>query len=152
MKTKYFYKGLFSQWHKSPFKDDFRLYNCAEQYMMYWKARLCGDYDIGIAILATTSPAEAKSLGRAVRNFDQELWDMLKFEIVVQGNVLKFKQNDDLRISLMKYDKFVECSPVDKIWGIGLPIDSPDKDDESKWSGQNLLGKAIEECKRRILQ
>ena len=150
MKTKYFYNGYFCQWHPSSFTDGNRVYGCAEKYMMYWKARLFNDIEISEEILNTSLPAKAKMLGRQVRNFDQEVWDMFKFEIVVKGNYYKFEQNDELRKELMKYDKFVECSPVDDIWGIGMGLNDPGIEDESKWRGQNLLGKAIEEAKRRL--
>ena len=37
---KFFYGGVFSQWHLSKFKIADITYNCAEQYMMYTKAIL----------------------------------------------------------------------------------------------------------------
>jgi hypothetical protein len=39
--------------------------------------------------------------------------------------------------------EFVEASPVDKIWGVGLAEDDPLIYDKANWLGQNLLGKAL---------
>lgn len=43
--------------------------------------------------------------------------------------------------------KFAEASSYDKIWGIGLHEDDKDVLDESKWRGQNLLGKILTEIR-----
>ena len=37
----------------------------------------------------------------------------------------------------------VEASPYDAIWGIGMGELDPDATDETKWKGQNLLGKSL---------
>lgn len=67
-----------------------------------------------------------------------------RFNVVVNGNILKFSQNPELLEDLKKYkDKiFVEASPEDTIWGISLHYDDRVLD-ELLWQGQNLLGKAI---------
>ena len=57
----------------------------------------------------------------------------------------------DLREKLLdpKFDgkTFVEASPYDRIWGVGLAQDDPAIDDERNWKGRNLLGKAITEVR-----
>jgi ribA/ribD-fused uncharacterized protein len=45
---------------------------------------------------------------------------------------------------------FVESSPIDKIWGVGLRENDPMIDDENNWKGTNLLGKALDEVKERL--
>ena len=46
---------------------------------------------------------------------------------------------------------FVEASPVDSIWGIGMAENNPDLLDTSRW-GQNLLGKALTELRDKLKQ
>lgn len=135
---------VFSQWYPSKFMDsDGREYNCCEQYMMYKKALLFGDNDTAKQILATTNPQQIKQLGRQVKHFDENVWNEVKFDIVVEGNTYKFSQNENLKKILMKTNKkiIVEASPYDAIWGIGFAEKDAIKN-EHKW-GENLLGKAI---------
>ena len=75
-------------------------------------------------------------------------------DVVLQGNILKFSQNEELLADLKKYkDKiFVEASPEDKIWGIGLHYDDDRVLDESLWNGQNLLGKVINEVAKILIK
>lgn len=79
------------------------------------------------------------------------MWNNRKFDIVVRGNVLKFMQNPKMLKELMSIDKlFVEASPYDKIWGIGLNEQDARKTTPEYWNGENLLGKAINEAKLTI--
>ena len=142
----------FQQWYPSPFNDpdsshpktDEPLhFHTAEQYMMYMKAVLMDDEDAAEKILAAPSPAEAKALGRAIKNFDQDTWDANCDALVERGNFLKFSQDKRLGgILLGTGDKeIVEASPNDKIWGIGFDSEDALKN-KDKW-GQNKLGKAL---------
>ncbi len=141
----FFWGGEFSQWYPSPFKQQGMTFNCAEQWMMYSKATYFKDYDTADAIMLTDSPKEQKSLGRQVRGFDDQEWMLDAYNVVVQGNRAKFSQNDDLGLILKNTGSkiIVEASPYDKRWGIGLGENNPDIYDQSKWKGENLLGKAI---------
>ena len=114
----------------------------AEQFMMTEKAALMGDWDKWAEIRNCSHPAEAKALGREISNWDQELWDSKKQQIVFQGNFLKFSQDPAALKCLMATGNkiLVEASPVDNIWGIGLDIRSPNCHNPAKWQGENLLG------------
>ncbi len=65
----------------------------------------------------------------------------------IDGNYLKFMQTPKLLpILLDNYGKtFVEASPNDKIWGIGMREDDPGVENPKNWKGQNLLGQALTE-------
>ncbi len=72
------------------YQDDFCIeYHNMEQYMMAHKALLFGDDEILYKILNTTDPAKIKKLGRQVKDFDNNIWNKHKFDIVVNGNKLK---------------------------------------------------------------
>ena len=151
---KFFWGGVFSQWFKSDFTDDNGItYNCAEQYMMAAKARLFNDLETEEKILKTKNPREQKALGRQVKNFDPIVWEKHAYDIVVKGNFYKFSQRDILKrgIIFTKEKHFVEASPFDRVWGVGMSENDPNIHDETKWKGQNLLGKALDEVRKRIL-
>ncbi len=120
-------------------------YFTAEQFMMAEKALLFGDLDIYKRIIASEKPGLAKEFGRKVTNFDQQIWEENRFEIVVQANINKFSQNRDLA-TFLKNTKdriLVEASPLDEIWGIGLSQNDDNAENPYNWKGLNLLGHAL---------
>lgn len=145
-------KGCLSQWWPCRFVVDGVAYASAEHWMMAEKARLFGDEGTLARILAARTPAEAKTLGRAVRGFSQAPWDAACFGIVVAGNVAKFGQDEDLRAYLLGTGArvLVEASPRDRIWGIGLTASDPRAADPRSWRGENLLGFALMEAREQL--
>src|SRR4051812_2055968 len=122
--------------------------------MMYQKAILFNDHTIAAKILKTTSPKEQKALGRAVSNFDNDVWIANRERIVRDGSYYKFQnsllEGEDLKAQLMKTGNkyLVEASPMDRIWGIGFG-DKKAPYMREKW-GLNLLGKALVHARERI--
>jgi hypothetical protein len=143
----------FSQWHKKSFVIDNIEFNCAEQYMMYGKAKLFRDEEIANQILLAKTPKEQKALGRKVRNFKPEIWEEKSHEIVYKGNHAKFTQNEDLLKKLLatKGATLVEASPYDKIWGIGLEENDPRAKNRSTWLGENRLGEILTKLRDDLL-
>ncbi|RZJ89518.1 MAG: NADAR family protein [Hymenobacter sp.] len=141
--------ACFSQWWGAPFVVDTVRYNTTEHWMMAQKALLFNDLDIYQQVLLAKSPAEAKALGRQVRQFDNDVWNSQRSAIVVRGNLAKFQQHEDLREFLLhtKERVLVEASPVDRIWGIGLAADSERAENPKQWQGLNLLGFALMEVR-----
>lgn len=146
-------KSPFSQWHPSDFTADGHDFNCAEQYMMYQKAKLFEDEQIAQQILLTKKPRDQKALGRKVRNFDPVVWNNHCKKIVYDANYAKFTQNEALRTSLFNTagTTLVEASPYDKIWGIGLTASEPDAQDRTKWQGTNWLGEVLTQLRDDLL-
>jgi ribA/ribD-fused uncharacterized protein len=138
-----------SQWFKAGFKYNDIYYPTAEHWMMAGKARLFGDQKALQYILDAPTPKDAKDLGREVRGFDQKLWESERYKIVLDGNILKFSQNPDLRDFLLSTEDqiLVEASPYDKIWGVGLKKEDPSILRPDKWKGLNLLGFALMEAR-----
>ncbi|MUL42632.1 NADAR family protein [Streptomonospora sp. PA3] len=145
-------RGALSQWWPSPFTVDGETYASAEHWMMAGKAHLFGDEPTRAAILAARTPAEAKKLGRGVQGFDEERWAAARFDLVVAGNVAKFRHDPALRAYLIGTGDriLVEASPRDRIWGIGLAATDDRATDPAQWPGRNLLGFALMEARTRL--
>ena len=90
--------------------------------MMASKARLFGDDSTPSMILATDDPREHKHLVRQVCHFDHDTWIHERENIAFRGNLDKFLQNENLRLTLLHTGerRLAEASPNDNIWGIGL--------------------------------
>lgn len=147
----YFWEGAFSNWYACSFNDpnDKNAFSNTEQAFMYHKARIFKDADIMAKILKTSDPKAVKELGRQIKNYNDELWSKLRYEVMVYVNYLKFRENAALRQMLVNTGNkvLVEASPYDKIWGVGLGEDDPLILDEKNWQGENLLGKALMEVR-----
>lgn len=145
-----FWRQWPSNWEPSEFSLHGRSYSCVEQYMMAEKARLFGDSSTLAKIMRTRDPAEQKALGRAVQGYVESRWAAVRYDVVLAGTVEKYRQNEALRALLLATsddEVFVEASPVDTVWGIGIGAKHPDAGNPAKWRGQNLLGKAVTEAR-----
>jgi ribA/ribD-fused uncharacterized protein len=142
-------KFSFSQWFELPFIVDGTTFKTAEHWMMAKKALLFADSNTYQRIITAESPREAKELGRHVLGFDEQVWNLNKYDIVVKGNLHKFNQHPAFADFLINTEDriLVEASPVDKIWGIGLSKDHEHIDNPYFWSGENLLGFALMEVR-----
>lgn len=144
--------GVCSNWFMIDFEVDGVTFNCVEQYMMYQKAKLFGDSEIMDKVLKETSPKNMKAYGRKVKNYDNEVWDKNRYNLVLKGVQAKFEQNVGLKtwIQAANADYFVECSPYDDIWGVKLPVTDLRVLEPNKWNGTNLLGNILKEVQNNI--
>lgn len=123
-------------------------YNCSEQYFMACKAIMFGDYKTMAKIMDTNSPKEQKALGREVIGFDKDLWDRVSYNVMFRGCMGKFSQNLELKTKLLSEEgQFVEASPWDCLWGVGLRASDPKILDTRNWRGLNRLGKVLDEVR-----
>jgi ribA/ribD-fused uncharacterized protein len=131
-----------SQWWPAEFTVDGLLFPTAEHFMMHRKALLFGDEETAARILRARHPNEAKTLGREVRGYQDDVWVANRFDAVVAGNLAKFGQHALLgRYLLGTGDQvLVEASPLDRVWGIGLTADDERAASPTTWAGANLLG------------
>lgn len=134
--------GYLSNWAIFYFTVDGITFSSAEQYMMYQKAICFYDSEIAHKILATDDVAEIKKLGRQVLNYNDDIWSEIRQDVVYKGLLAKFEQNEELKEQLKSTGEAIlaECAVHDKIWGIGLSMTDPNRFDQNKWKGQNLLG------------
>merc|ERR1719161_2986720 len=100
------------------------IYNSCEQYMMAGKARLFNDNETLKKIMEAEHAWDQKELGREVQNFDATVWDLNCFDIVLKGNLAKFRQHQDLRERLLNTGSklLAEGASYDPVWGIQLDV------------------------------
>lgn len=156
----FFYKEWLSNFRKTDFQYDYngegnpRRFFCTEQAFMYCKARYFNDLETAEKIMKTTVPMDAKSLGREVRNYDDSKWDKVRYDYMRDVNLARFTQDGWLNEKILnpEYDgkTFVEASPVDRIWGVGIALEDDAIFDERNWTGRNLLGKALTEVRNTL--
>lgn len=144
--------GYLSNWYLSSFTVIGITFSSMEQYMMYCKAMCFRDNQTAECILATSDVTEIKSLGRLVSNYDDNYWNGVRQIVVYEGLIAKFTQNEELKKQLIATGGAVlaECAVKDRIWGIGLSMQNPDRLDMSKWNGQNLLGYSLMMVRSRL--
>ena len=151
----FFWDGVFSNWYEcipNYIKYDGLTFFTSEQAFMWEKAIYFGDIRTAKEILKTPSPKVAKELGREVKNFNAKIWSQVSYDIMVKVNLFKYRQNVLIKDRLLSTEDkiIVEASPTDSIWGIGLHWSDDRVLDESKWMGQNLLGKVLMEIRDRL--
>lgn len=144
--------GFLSNWYLSDFIVDGLEFSSSEQYMMYRKALCFKDIDIAEDIMNTTDVGVIKSLGRAVRGYDDRVWSRIRGRVVFDGVSAKFSQNEELKKQLLDTGESIlaECAVRDLVWGIGLSMKDPDRFDMSKWRGRNLLGRILKKVREDL--
>ena len=134
--------GFLSNWYLSDFKVNEVKYSSMEQFMMYKKAIRFQDIEKAQQILSTNDVALIKEYGRQVKGYNDSIWCGIRQMVVYQGLLAKFSQNNILCNKLLQThnDILAECAVKDRVWGIGLSMNDPQRLDLAKWRGQNLLG------------
>jgi len=126
--------------------------NFSEKAIMATKAALMGDLEILQSINDADDPKSCKALGRGVRGFDEELWQLhleeTAFEVVRQ----KFAADRSAqKVLLSTGDKILaEAAPNDCIWGIGLSLRDARVKCPEEWRGRNILGYALMRARDHI--
>ena len=119
----------------------------SEHVFMYIKAKTFRDDEIAEQIKNAPDPKTAKNLGRKVRGFNEKVWEQRRVNAMKTAVQLKFDASPEFRNELLKEKyrnkTFVEASPYDCIWGIGMSTNNPNVNDERRWSGLNLLGNIL---------
>jgi ribA/ribD-fused uncharacterized protein len=156
--------GFLSQWYKCEFKvaknfqylrrpenEDFALdtpedeitFLSAEQYMMFAKAMYFNDKASADRILTCKTPQTAKRLGKAIPDFSQQEWEIVRERVCMNGNLAKFSQNDNLKQMLLQTGtkSLVESRKDDRIWGVGYDAKHALANYDT-W-GLNLLGQCL---------
>lgn len=124
----------------------------SEQAIMLCKAAMFRDFRSYTAIIAASSPIEAKRLGRAVRNFDEKRWSGLVCQVAKEVLSQKFAKVEGFaeRLRATGTKVLAEASETDTIWGIGMRIDDTGCRTPSKWRGANVLGWSLMEVRNGL--
>ena len=138
-------------------KISLHLVTCTEQAIMIIKAAIMKDYDmvnilLGIENLPSNTSDDdikdfckkIKGLGRNIKHFKQDVWNIYLPEIVVRVLLEKFRVNT---IKNMLIDNgpciYAEAASYDSIWGIGMDAQNIVSQDITSWCGYNMLGYGI---------
>ena len=145
--------GYLSNWYLSNFIVKGIEYSSMEQFMMHQKAIYFYDKNIAAQILDTNDVSYIKKLGRLVSGYDDNVWNGIRQIVVYEGLLAKFSQNMDLKEKLLSIGSAIlaECAVKDKIWGIGLSMNNPDRFEKEKWQGKNLLGYTLMMVRDKLL-
>lgn len=141
-----FWGSIFSNFANTPYVSyDGINFFCTEQEFMYRKAMLFEDEETANRILKSKDPKEIKKLGRLVKNYDDVVWDAVRYEAMYSACRSKFTKNKEAKKALLSHPgkTFVEASPFDTIWGIGLSEVDCSATDPAQWRGKNLLGQIL---------
>ena len=150
----FFYKDWPSNYQRTHFEYKDHEFTSTEQAFMYMKAMFFQDYESAINILDSKTPNDARLLGRKVKGYDDKKWSEVRYKIFYDLNLIKYTTDMKLQRMLLdpKFDNkiFVEASPIDRIWGIGISEDNDPEYKEYVW-GRNFLGKIITNIRNRII-
>lgn len=128
-------------------------FTCVEQYYQFKKAMHFADTKTAIAImLAGLNPHKQKKLGQQVNGFDKTEWHKHAYDVMYKGVLCKFDNDEAFRRELLVTGnrQFVEASPTDLVWGVGLAEHDPNIHNPENWLGTNWLGQIITQVRAAI--
>lgn len=142
----------FSNFYETVFKLDDIEYKSAEHAFQAIKAKTFGDDEMFGKILKAKSAQSAKSFGKKVKEFKEDVWTGKKEEVMRNILRAKFTQNLELRKKLLDTeDKILANADArDKYWGIGTSASTTIAKDPKKWKGENILGKLLMEIRSEL--
>lgn len=154
----FFYKDWLSNYQRTKFDVEWKgvkyTFTSTEQGFMYIKAITFGDNVAAQKILNTDDPNRCRKLGRQVKGYNDAEWAKIRYDVFYTLNWAKYTQDKKLQEKLLdpQFDgkKFVEASPIDKIWGIGYAEDNPNIEFADMYWGKNYLGRILTNIRKRL--
>lgn len=141
-----------SNHHPSPFQLEGHKFSTMEQFLAWRRAKLSGKKALINRALSSNNPVVCKGILNELRNDNTAKWDEILDEVVLSGLKAKFSQNPNLaQFLIATYPKTLGEASLNKKWGIGLPLNSQEALDMSKWGeGGNLLGKKLSQIREEL--
>jgi ribA/ribD-fused uncharacterized protein len=133
--------------------DNNNIYHCGEQWLHREKALFFKDESTAADIMMAETAVECKTLGRNVKNFNDDQWYKSGHarKIVKKINMAKFQQNPELLTFLKNTAPVLaEANPYDKHWGVGTGINDKKTYNKDQWQGSNDLGKILVQVKTAL--
>ena len=154
----FFYKDWLSNYQRTKFDVEWNgvkyTFTSTEQGFMYIKAITFGDNVTAQKILNTDDPNRCRKLGRQVKGYNDAEWAKIRYDVFYTLNWAKYTQDKKLQEKLLdpQFDgkKFIEASPIDKIWGIGYGEDNPNIEFTYMYWGKNYLGRILTNIRKRL--
>lgn len=145
-KYHFFYGGPLSNWY--PVNGN--LSCTSEKLFMQLKATTFNDLESLKLINYSSHPSEAKKFGRSIANFNEDVWDLIKYDCMMSALEFKLYTCPEFEAELRATNNkvIVEASPTDRVWGIGYSAETAEKHVDN-W-GENLLGKALMEIRSML--
>ena len=149
-----FFGGLnpLSNFHTAPFTLDGIEYISSEQFIQAKKVEFFSDRTAYDRIMGSTTSLDCKKNSRLIRGSDRNKREGVAKQVCYPGIRAKFQQNADLLNTLLYktgHKKIVE-STNDRLWGTGIPLNKAECLDQSKWTGQGILGEILEEIRHEF--
>ena len=162
----YFYMNvpLSNWWDSVPaIEYDGHTFNASESIFMYLKAKYFKDEETAAKIVEADNKtydepkkrwAAVKRLGKKVKNFSDKEW--AGPNRIAMATALKQKALYDEEFKRVLLDPqyagmtFVEASPYDRIWGIGISATTALKKGVAGWNGHNFLGRALTKLRNEL--
>ena len=141
-----------SNFYPAPFIHEGIHYSTSEQYIQARKADFCGDVDTKQQIMQAKTALKCKSLGKEIKNCDNEKWNQVAAEQCFPGILSKFQQNAGIASFLRNTSTktILECC-YDEVWGNGIPLSNPDCINPKKYKSQGILGSMLEQVREILL-
>lgn len=144
--------SAFNMWYEAPFKVGELEYRTVRQYFLAEKAKTFGDEETRMRIIESDDSEEMESLAASVKGFDANVWEEVKYAVMLVGNYHKFWNNNDLKKMLMDSGNsvIVYTDRDDLLWGIGMDTSDTRAYTPELWQGRNLLGFAMMELRDHL--
>jgi hypothetical protein len=128
---------------------DGKEYQTVEHFYQAKKAEKFADTESLEKIMKAKSAKAVKALGKKVKDFKQEEWDLAKYDIMNEGVKAKFVQHPELRKQLEDTgDRKIGFADARNVyWGIGSSESVEKSKHPEKWRGKNMLGHIMMELR-----
>ena len=148
--------GFLSSWWPVYMTFKGTVYRNAYQAIQAEIAEYFGRQDLAVTIRDTEQPEDIELRVDMLPEATQDTWDAKMRELVLAVTREKFDAHPELAEKLVQTGDAVLGAvppedPSNTLLGIGMGTDHPSAKNPSKWTGQNVYGKALEEVREAIM-